>query len=81
MFCMGKLSGRTGPQHRCASAIAIPPAAKADRLPVSIYYERIANRLARAGQRNPNSTLQTVTVGSNEVKMIWRIETARSRNG
>jgi hypothetical protein len=48
---------------------------------VAVWNERTANRLARAGNRNPNSSLQTVTIGDESVTMIWRVETARSRNG
>lgn len=48
---------------------------------VAVWNQRIANRLARTGQRNPNSTLQTVTIGSDDLKLVWRVETARSRDG
>jgi hypothetical protein len=48
---------------------------------VAVWNERIANRLARSGNRNPNSALQTVTVGGETVTMVWRVETARSRGG
>ena len=48
---------------------------------VAVWNERIANRLARSGSRNPNSALQTVTVGGETVTMVWRVETARSRGG
>ena len=46
---------------------------------VAVWNERIATRLERSGQRNPNSTLQAVTVSEDAVTMIWRIETSRSR--
>lgn len=48
---------------------------------LKLWNERIANRLARAGQRNPNSTLQTVWVTEDSVTMAWRVETGRSRSG
>jgi hypothetical protein len=46
---------------------------------VAVWNERIATRLERSGQRNPNSTLQAVTVSEDSVTMVWRVETARSR--
>jgi hypothetical protein len=48
---------------------------------VALWNERIANRLERAGQRRPNSTLLSVTITSDSVTMVWRVETARSRGG
>ena len=48
---------------------------------VALWNERIANRLERAAQRHPNSTLQSVTVANNVVTMVFRVETARSRGG
>lgn len=48
----------------------------ADR--VALWNERTANRLGR--NRNPNSTLQSVTVGDDTLLLIWRVETARSRS-
>lgn len=50
-----------------------------DEARVKVWNQRIANRLERAGQRNPNSTLQSVTVTPDAVKMTWRVETRRSR--
>ncbi len=46
---------------------------------VAVWNERIATKLGRSGQRNPNSTLQAVTVSEDGLTMIWRIETSRSR--
>jgi hypothetical protein len=46
---------------------------------VEIWNERIAAKLERSGRRNPNSTLQSVTISDDAVTMTWRIETARSR--
>jgi len=48
---------------------------------VAVWNERIATKLARSGQHNPNSTLQTVTIGEDAVTMVWRVETWRSRGG
>jgi hypothetical protein len=46
---------------------------------VDLWNERIATRLTRAGQRRANSSLQSVTVSNDSVTMVWRVETARSR--
>ena len=46
---------------------------------VELWNERIATKLERAGQRNPDSALQSVSVGEDAVTMVWRIETPRSR--
>lgn len=46
---------------------------------VDLWNERIANRLTHAGQRRANSTLQSVTVSSDSVSMVWRVETSRSK--
>ena len=48
---------------------------------VAGWNERIATKLERAGQRNPNSTLQAVAISPDALTMVWRIETARSRDG
>lgn len=48
---------------------------------VAVWNERIATKLERAGQRNPNSTLQAVAISQDALTMVWRIETARSRHG
>ena len=47
---------------------------------VDIWNEKLAIQLERAGKRNPDSTLQRVTVGGEEVQMEWRVETAQSRS-
>ncbi|NJN93393.1 MAG: hypothetical protein HC875_04535 [Anaerolineales bacterium] len=47
---------------------------------VALWNERIANRLGKATQRNPDSTLQSVTMGGEVVTMVWRVETSRSRD-
>ena len=49
----------------------------ADR--VSLWNERIANRLESFGQRRSNSSLQSVSVTSEAIEMVWRVETARSQ--
>ncbi len=46
---------------------------------VAVWNERIAAKLERSGRRNPNSTLQAVTISEDAFTMTWRIETARSR--
>ncbi len=46
---------------------------------VSVWNQRLANRLENAGRRNSDATLQSVTINSNAVEFVWRIETARSR--
>jgi hypothetical protein len=48
---------------------------------VALWNERIATKLERAGQRNPDSTLQAVTISQDAVTMVWRVETPRSRGG
>lgn len=47
---------------------------------VTVWNERIATKLERAGRRNPDSTLQSVTISQDALTMIWRVETARSRS-
>ncbi len=46
---------------------------------VALWNERIANRLTRFGNNHPRSTLQSVTVTSDAVTMVWRVETGRSK--
>lgn len=46
---------------------------------VALWNERIANRLEKASQRRPSSTLQEVSIGSEAVTMVWRVETAQSK--
>jgi hypothetical protein len=46
---------------------------------VALWNERIANRLEKAGQRRANSMLQSLAVSSDEVTLVWRVETARSK--
>jgi hypothetical protein len=48
---------------------------------VAVWNQRIAERLERVGKRNPDSTLQEVTVTSDALEMVWGVETARSRDG
>ena len=47
---------------------------------VALWNERIANRLEKAGQRRADSSLQSVSISSENVTMVWRVETARSRD-
>jgi hypothetical protein len=51
----------------------------ADPAYVDVWNQRLANRLEKAGRRNPDATLQSVTISGDAVKFVWRIETARSR--
>jgi hypothetical protein len=46
---------------------------------VDQWNERIAKNLEKAGNKSPNSTLQSAEVTATEVTMAWRIETKRSR--
>jgi len=46
---------------------------------VALWNERIANRLEKAGQRRANSSLQSVSINSEAVTLVWRVETAKSR--
>ncbi|NIM96401.1 MAG: hypothetical protein GTO18_22100 [Anaerolineales bacterium] len=48
---------------------------------VNIWNQRLAQRLENAGRRNPNSSLQSVRVTSEDITFVWRIETDRSRGG
>lgn len=41
---------------------------------VSVWNQRIANRLENAGQRHPNSTLQSVTITDSGLTMIWNAQ-------
>ena len=50
---------------------------EADR--VTLWNERLANRLEQFGQRRSDSSLQSVTVTSQGITMVWRVETARSQ--
>ncbi len=46
----------------------------------AVWNERIAQRLERAGRRNPNSSLEEVTLDAGGMAMVWRVETARSHD-
>ncbi|MFX0143799.1 MAG: hypothetical protein ACFE9C_06960 [Candidatus Hodarchaeota archaeon] len=46
---------------------------------VEVWNQRLAQRLEEAAKRNPDSSLQSVSVGDDALNFIWRIETARSR--
>jgi hypothetical protein len=43
-------------------------------LEASVWNQRIANRLENAGQRRPNSTLQSVTVTASGLTMVWNAQ-------
>lgn len=46
---------------------------------VAVWNERIANKLENAGKRNPDATLQSVSIDESALTFLWRVETARSR--
>lgn len=50
-----------------------------DAARVANWNERIANRLENFGQRRSNSSLQSVTVTSGTIEMVWHVETVRSQ--
>jgi hypothetical protein len=62
---------------RVSNALIDGVAVDAER--VALWNETIANRLESFGRRRANSTLQSVTTGSDGVTLTWRVETARSR--
>ncbi len=47
----------------------------------AVWNERIALRLERAARRNPNSSLEQVVTDPSGLTMVWRVETAQSRDG
>ena len=50
-----------------------------DEAYVDVWNERLAKRLESAGKRNPDSSLQSVSVSDDALNFIWRVETPRSR--
>jgi hypothetical protein len=46
---------------------------------VAVWNERIANKLENAGKRNPDASLQSVSIDEAALTFLWRVETARSR--
>jgi hypothetical protein len=50
-----------------------------DEAHIDVWNQSIATRLERAGKRNEDSTLQEVLVEENSFKMVWHIETPRSK--
>jgi hypothetical protein len=50
-----------------------------DEAYVDVWNERLAKRLENAGKRNPDSSLQSVSVSNDALNFTWRVETARSR--
>lgn len=50
-----------------------------DEAVVAVWNERIANKLENAGKRQPDATLQSVTVDETAITLLWRVETARSK--
>lgn len=47
---------------------------------VAAWNERIAIRLERSGRKNPDSTLEAVTITDTALTMTFRVETWRSRS-
>ena len=50
-----------------------------DEAYVDIWNERLAKCLENAGKRNPDSSLQSVSVSDDSLDFIWRVETPRSK--
>jgi hypothetical protein len=48
---------------------------------VAVWNERIANKLENAGKRNPDASLQSVSIDETALHFLWRVETARSKRG
>ncbi|MBN1247280.1 MAG: hypothetical protein JXC32_06450 [Anaerolineae bacterium] len=51
-----------------------------DSARVAHWNGRIAQRLTRAAQRRPNSTLESVSITDEGLSMRWTVATARSRD-
>jgi hypothetical protein len=47
---------------------------------VTVWNERLANRLENAGERHPNSTLESITLTQTDLTMVWRAEGRRGRS-
>ena len=50
-----------------------------DQAVVAVWNERIANKLENAGKRNPDATLQSVSIDETALHFLWRVETPRSK--
>ena len=50
-----------------------------DEAVVGNWNATLSNKLERAARRNPDATLQAVSITGDEVSFSWRVETARSR--
>jgi len=50
-----------------------------DEAYVDIWNKRLAKRLENASKRNPDSSLQSVSVSDDSLDFIWRVETPRSK--
>jgi hypothetical protein len=46
---------------------------------VTVWNQRMAQRLEEAAKRNPDSSLQSVSVSDDALNFIWRVETPRSK--
>jgi hypothetical protein len=75
-----RLSAQEGHLACVLSAVTIDGRA-VDKELVAAWNERLANRLARAGQRSPNASLQSVSISEHALTFVWHVETPRSREG
>jgi hypothetical protein len=50
-----------------------------DQAVVAVWNERIAKKLEDAGKRNPDATLQSLSIDDTALHFTWRVETARSK--
>ena len=50
-----------------------------DQAVVAVWNERIAKKLEDAGKRNPDATLQSLSIDETALHFTWRVETARSK--
>ncbi len=46
---------------------------------VTVWNQRLAQRLEEAAKRHPNTSLHSVSVSDDALNFIWRVETPRSR--
>ena len=47
---------------------------------VEFWNETLARQLEREGQKDPDSTLQSVDVSESDVTLVWRVETDASKS-
>lgn len=73
-----RLSAQEGHLASALSEVKIGGRMVDERL-VAAWNERLAHRLAGAGRRSPNVSLQSVRVSEQSLTFVWRVETPRSR--